>query len=246
MEILGVDIGGSGIKGAPVDVTKGILVAERYRIPTPQPSEPEAVAEVMAQIIKHFKWKGPIGCTFPAVIKDGVTYTAANVDKSWIGTNGQKLLQKRTGCPVLLLNDADAAGIAEMQFGAGKGHKGVIIVLTFGTGIGSAIFVNGQLVPNTEFGHMEIRGKDAEDRSSDRIRKEKDLGWKQWAAQVDEFLGRMEALFSPDLFIVGGGVSKKHEKFIPLLHTQAEVVPAQMRNEAGIIGAARAARALVK
>ena len=246
MEILGVDIGGSGIKGAPVDVTKGILVAERYRIPTPQPSKPEAVAEVMAQIIKHFKWKGPIGCTFPAVIKDGVTYTAANVDKSWIGTNGQKLLQKRTGCPVLLLNDADAAGIAEMQFGAGKGHKGVIIVLTFGTGIGSAIFVNGQLVPNTEFGHMEIRGKDAEDRSSDRIRKEKDLGWKQWAAQVDEFLGRMEALFSPDLFIVGGGVSKKHEKFIPLLHTQAEVVPAQMRNEAGIIGAARAARALVK
>lgn len=246
MEILGVDIGGSGIKGAPVDVKKGILVAERHRIPTPQPSKPESVADVVAQIIEHFKWKGPVGCTFPAVIKDGVTYTAANVDKSWIGTNGQKLLHKRTGCPVLLLNDADAAGIAEMRFGAGKGHKGVVIVLTFGTGIGSAIFVNGQLVPNTEFGHMEIRGKDAEDRSSDRIRKEKDLGWNQWAARVDEFLGRMEVLFSPDLFIVGGGVSKKHDKFIPLLHPQAEVVPAQMRNEAGIIGAARAARALVK
>ncbi|MFC1974996.1 polyphosphate--glucose phosphotransferase [Chloroflexota bacterium] len=246
MQILGIDIGGSGIKGAPVDVKKGALAAERYRIPTPQPSKPEAVADVVAQIAKHFKWKGPIGCTFPAVIKEGVAYSAANVDKSWIGTNGQNLLQKKTGCPVLLLNDADAAGIAEMKFGAGKGHNGMVIMLTFGTGIGSAIFVNGQLVPNTEFGHMEVRGKDAEDRASDRIRKEEDLGWKRWGARVDEFLGRMELLFSPDLFIIGGGVSKKHEKFLHHLHTKAEIVPAQMLNEAGIIGAAQAAKSLVK
>jgi polyphosphate glucokinase len=246
VEILGIDIGGSGIKGALVDVKKGELVAERHRIPTPQPSKPDLVTDVAAQIVKHFEWKGPVGCTFPAVIKEGVAYTAANVHNSWIGTNGQKLLQEKTGCPVLFLNDADAAGIAEMEFGAGRGHKGVVIMLTLGTGIGSAIFVNGQLVPNTEFGHMEVRGKDAEDRASDRIRKEKNLNWQKWAARVDEFLGRMEFLFSPDLFIIGGGVSKKHEKFLHLLHTQAEVVPAQMLNEAGIIGAAQAAKSLAK
>ncbi len=246
MHILGIDIGGSGIKGAPVDINKGILVDERHRIPTPQPSEPEAVAEVVAEIVQHFEWQGPVGCTFPAVIKEGVAYSAANVDKSWIGTNGQKLLQKETGCPVLMLNDADAAGIAEMVFGAGKGHKGMVIMLTLGTGIGSAIFVNGQLVPNTEFGHMEIRGKDAEDRASDRIRKEKDYDWEKWAKKVNEFLNRMELLFSPDLFIVGGGVSKKHKKYFHYLKTTADIVPAQMRNEAGIIGAARAARILVK
>lgn len=246
MEVLGVDIGGSGIKGAPVDVRKGILAGERHRIPTPQPSEPKAVARVVAQIAEHFDWQGPVGCTFPAIIKQGVAYSAANVDKSWIGANGQKLLQKETGCPVLVLNDADAAGIAEMEFGAGKGHKGTVIIITLGTGIGSAIFVNGQLVPNTEFGHMEVRGKDAEDRASDRIRKEEDLKWKKWAERVDEFLGRMEALFSPDLFIIGGGVSKKHEKFLPYLSIKTEVAPALLRNEAGIIGAARAAWTLVK
>jgi polyphosphate glucokinase len=246
MEILGIDIGGSGIKGAPVDVIKGKLVTKRFRIPTPQPSKPDPVTDVVAQIVKHFEWKGPVGCTFPAVIKEGVAYSAANVDKSWIGTNGQKLLQEKTGCPILLLNDADAAGIAEMEFGAGRGYKGMVIMLTFGTGIGSAIFVNGQLVPNTEFGHIEVRGKDAEDRAADRIRQEKNLNWEKWAARVDEFLGRMELLFSPDLFIIGGGVSKKHDKFLHLLHTQAKIVPAQMLNEAGIIGAARAARSLVK
>ncbi len=244
MKTLGIDIGGSGIKGALVDVERGILAAERYRIPTPQPSTPEAVAAVVAKIVQHFEWKGPVGCTFPAVIKNGVAYSAANVDKSWIGTNGQQLLAEKTKCPVLLLNDADAAGIAEIEFGAGKGRQGVIIVLTLGTGIGSAIFVDGLLVPNTEFGHMEVRGKDAEDRAADRIRKGKNLGWKKWAANLDEFLARMELLFSPDLFIVGGGVSKKHHKFLPLLHTRAEVVPAQMRNEAGIIGAAMAVKTL--
>ena len=246
MEILGIDIGGSGIKGAPVDVEKGELQGERQRLETPQPSIPEAVGATVAEIVRHFNWQGPIGCTFPAVIKNGVAYSAANVDSSWIGFNGQELFEKQTGCPVLLLNDADAAGIAEMEFGAGRGERGVVIMLTFGTGIGSAIFVDGQLVPNTEFGHMEIRGKDAEDRASDRAREEKDLSWEKWARRVNEFLGRMELLFSPDLFIFGGGISKKYERFSPLLQTQAKIVPAEMLNEAGIIGAAIAAKALVK
>jgi polyphosphate glucokinase len=245
MEILGVDIGGSGIKGAPVDIGKGVLVKKRYRIPTPQPSVPDAVGDVVAKLVRHFGWEGPVGCTFPAVIRNGVAYSAANVDKSWIGTNGQKLLRKKTGCPVVLLNDADAAGMAEMEFGAGKGQKGVVFVLTFGTGIGSALFVNGHLVPNLELGHMEIRGKDAELRASDRIRKEKDLSWKKWATNVNEFLDRLEALFSPDLFIIGGGVSKKHKNFLPLLNTRAQIVPAQLLNEAGIVGAALAAKDLV-
>jgi len=244
LEILGIDIGGSGIKGAPVDIKKGQLATERYRIPTPQPSIPDAVGDVVAQIAQHFEWNGPIGCTFPAVVKNGVTHSAANVDDAWIGTNGQKLLQKKTGCPVILLNDADAAGIAEMRFGTGNGQSGIVIILTFGTGIGSAIFVDGTLVPNTEFGHMEVRGKDAEDRASDRARKDDDLSWKAWAKRVNEFLGRMEALFSPDLFIIGGGVSKKHEKYLHYLNAQAEIRLAQLRNEAGIIGAAMAAQSL--
>jgi polyphosphate glucokinase len=245
MEILGVDIGGSGIKGALVNVENGTLVAERHRIPTPQPATPEEVVEVVVQINRHFKWNGPIGCTFPAVIKHGVAYSAANVGKAWIGTNGEELLAKKTGFPALLINDADAAGIAEMEFGAGHGQQGLVIVLTFGTGIGSAVFFNGQLVPNTEFGHMEIRGKDAEDRAAGRIRKEQDLNWKTWAKRVNEFLQRMEIVFSPDLFILGGGVSKKHDKYLHLLHTQANIKPAEMRNDAGIIGAALAARSLL-
>jgi polyphosphate glucokinase len=245
MGILGVDIGGSGIKGAPVDIEKGVLVKKRYRIPTPQPSVPDAVGDVVAKVARHFEWKGPVGCTFPAVIRNGVAYSAANVDKSWVGTNGQKLLREKTGCPVVLLNDADAAGMAEMEFGAGKGQKGVVFVLTFGTGIGSALFVNGHLVPNLELGHIEIRGKDAELWATDRVRKEKDLSWKKWAANVNEFLDRLEALFSPDLFIIGGGVSRKHKKFLPLLNTRAQIVPAQLLNEAGIVGAALAAKDLV-
>jgi polyphosphate glucokinase len=245
MEILGVDIGGSGIKGALVNVENGTLVAERHRIPTPQPATPEEVVEVVVQINRHFKWHGPIGCTFPAVIKHGVAYSAANVDKAWMGTNGEELLAKKTGFPALLINDADAAGIAEMEFGAGHGQQGLVIMLTFGTGIGSAVFYNGQLVPNTEFGHMEIRGKDAEDRAAGRIRKEQDLNWKNWAKRVNEFLQRMEIVFSPDLFILGGGVSKKHDKYLHLLHTQADIKPAEMRNDAGIIGAAMAARSLL-
>ena len=245
--ILGIDIGGSGIKGAPVNVKTGVLAAERYRIPTPQPSTPDAIGDTVAEIASHFDWKGPIGCTFPAVIKKGVIYTAANVDKSWIGVNGHKLLKKKTGCPALLLNDADAAGIAEMEYGAGRRQKekGVIFMLTFGTGIGSAVFVNGSLLPNTELGHMEMNGMEAEHYASDLARKEENLDWNEWAGRVNEYLNLLEALFSPDLFVLGGGVSKKHREFLPLLRTQARVVPAQLLNEAGIVGAALAAKALV-
>lgn len=251
MEILGIDIGGSGIKGAPVDIERGVLAAERHRIPTPQPSTPNAVADTVAEIVEHFGWKGSIGCAFPAVVKKGIVYSAANVDKSWIGTDGDSLLEERTGCRVMLLNDADAAGIAEMRFGAGEGRMGAVFVLTFGTGIGSAVFADGVLVPNTELGHILIKcrkrgGVEAEDYASDRIRKAEKLEWSAWARRVNRYLGLLESLFSPDLFILGGGVSKKHHRFLPVLSTQAEVVPAELLNKAGIVGAALAARNLVK
>ncbi|MCB9077658.1 MAG: ROK family protein [Anaerolineaceae bacterium] len=246
MQLLGIDIGGSGIKGALVDIEKGELATKRHRIPTPQPATPEAVSDTVAEITQHFDWTGPIGCTFPAIIKGGVAHSAANVDNSWIGVNAEQLIAEKTGCPTLLLNDADAAGIAEMEFGAGRGQQGTVIMLTFGTGIGSAIFIKGILVPNTEFGHMEVRGRDAEHRASDKIRSDKNLTWEDWAERVNEFLNRMEQLFSPDLFIFGGGVSKKHDKFFEFLKTETKVVPAELRNHAGIIGAAMAAKALVE
>jgi polyphosphate glucokinase len=240
LTLLGIDIGGTGIKGAPVDVDTGQLTAERFRIDTPQPSVPNAVADVVEQIAAHFSYKGPAGVTFPAVVKHGVTYTAANVDRSWIGTNAGELFSRHVGGPVMVVNDADAAGVAEIRFGAGKERKGVIILVTLGTGIGSAVFLDGQLLPNTEFGHLMIRGKAAEKRASEKARVEKRLSWRQWAKRISEFLNEMERLLSPDLFIIGGGISKKAEKFFPYLTTKTEVVivPAQMRNEAGIIGAA--------
>lgn len=241
MEILGIDIGGSGIKGAPVNITTGELTEERYRIETPQPSHPTAVIEVITEIVDHFHWeKRPMGCTYPGVVKRGVTLTAANVDKAWIGFNAAQQILLRTQCPTLLLNDADAAGIAEMTLGAGRGVLGTVIVLTLGTGIGSAIFTQGRLVPNTEFGHLEIRGKEAEHRAAARIKKEKDLSWQEWSERLNEFLARMEGLFSPDLLILGGGVSRKSSNFIELLKTQAKIVPAHFHNRAGIIGAALA------
>lgn len=241
MHVLGIDIGGSGIKGAPVDTTTGELIKPRHRIPTPQPSKPEAVATVVGEIARHFSWNGPVGCTFPAIVQQGIVHSAANVDQSWIGTNGKALFEQETGCPVILLNDADAAGIAEMTFGAGKGHDGVVMILTFGTGIGSAIFTNGQLLPNTELGHLVIRGKDAELRASERAREEHEWGWKAWSKRVNEYLAYVEALFSPDLFIFGGGVSKHNQEFFHLLQTRAPIVPAAFFNEAGIVGAALAA-----
>ncbi|MDP9866478.1 MULTISPECIES: polyphosphate--glucose phosphotransferase [Streptosporangium] len=243
MEALGIDIGGSGIKGAPVDIAKGELTQDRLRIPTPVPATPKAVAAVVGQIAEHFSWKGPVGVTFPGVVTDGVTRSAANVDQSWIGEDARALFAKATGLPVTVLNDADAAGTAEMEVGAGRGKGGVVLMLTFGTGIGSALFVDGHLVPNTELGHLEIRGKDAEKRASDHAREEHDLSWNQWAGRVEEYLQHVEALFSPSLIIIGGGVSKKSEKFLPKVEVRTPLVPATLQNEAGIVGAAMAAAA---
>ncbi|HUG14013.1 MAG TPA: ROK family protein [Thermomicrobiales bacterium] len=240
MRALGIDIGGSGIKGAPVDTETGILVADRLRISTPDPSTPEAVAATVARITEHFGGNSALGCAFPAIVQRGVVRSAANVDTSWIGVDGAALLSRATGRPVTLLNDADAAGMAEVTFGAGRDHTGVVMILTFGTGIGSAIFTGGHLLPNTELGHLEIRGMDAEHRASDRVRKSESLDWEDWAERVNEYLAMLEALFSPDLFIVGGGVSKDHARFLHLFETKARIVPATLRNEAGIVGAALA------
>ena len=242
MKVLGIDIGGSGIKGAPVDTIKGILILDRSRVPTPVPSKPEAVADTVKILVDHFSWKGPIGCGFPSPIVSGVTMTAANVHKKWIGTDASKLLSEATGCPVKMINDADAAGLAEMRFGAGKGRKGVVMIVTIGTGLGSAMFVEGTLVPNLELGHLEIRGKDAELRASDAARNKKNLSWKEWTKRFNEYLSTLEKLFWPDLFILGGGGSKKFDKFKDYLKVRAEVVPAATLNEAGIIGAALAAK----
>lgn len=242
MHILGVDIGGSGIKGAPVDTEKGILLSERYRIPTPKPSKPKPVAKTVAEIAEYFEWDGPIGCGFPAVVQHGITRTAANVSKKWIGTNAAVHFSEATGCPVKIINDADAAGLAEMTFGAGQGRQGVVLLVTIGTGLGTSIFSDGVLLPNTEFGHIEIDGKDAESNASNAARKRDNLSWKQWGKRFDKYLNRLEHLLWPDLIILGGGVSKKHKKFMPYLTVQAEIVIAEAMNEAGIIGAALAGR----
>ncbi len=242
MKILGIDVGGSGIKGAPVDIATGELLAERFRIKTPKGAEPQPVAEVVAEIADSFKWKGPIGIGFPAPIKAGVTLMAANVSEKWVGTNADELFTKVTGCNCTMINDADAAGLAEMEFGAGKGQPGTVIMITLGTGIGTAIFHRGKLLPNTEFGHLNMDGRDAEHRASDAVRKREDLSWKKYAKRLNEYLAEMEKLFWPNLFIVGGGISKKSEKYIPLLTIDTPVIPAQFLNEAGIVGAALAAR----
>jgi polyphosphate glucokinase len=239
--VLGIDIGGTGIKGAPVDVDEGELVEDRLRIPTPEGGAPGDVARVVAEIVAHFDTTGPVGCTFPAVVQHGIARTAANVDQSWIGTNAQDLFQEQVDRQFVVVNDADAAGIAEMQFGVGKGVGGTVMMITLGTGIGSALFTDGVLVPNTEFGHLDIRGKAAEARASEKVREELDLGWDKWAKRVNEVLAHLEVLLCPDLFIIGGGVSKKSEKFLPHVDTRADVVPAQLLNQAGIVGAALAA-----
>jgi polyphosphate glucokinase len=242
MEILGIDVGGSGIKVAPVDVDAGRLVSERRRVPTPKPSTPEAVGTVIAELVAELGWTGRIGATYPGVVKAGVTMTAANVDHGWIGLDADDLLTRATGCPVTLLNDADAAGLAEVRFGIGKGRRGVVIMLTLGTGIGSAIFIDGQLVPNTELGHMELRGKDAEHRAAARVRDEKKLSWQAYAARLQEYLDLLEKVLWPDLIILGGGISAKADRWLPMLNTRAELRPAALQNEAGIVGAALAAQ----
>lgn len=238
--VLGIDIGGSGIKGAPVDTRVGELLAERLRIPTPQPATPAAIAACVAEIVEHFEWKGPVGITVPGVVKHGVILTAANIDKAWINTDAAALFSKTTGNQVTVLNDADAAGIAEMRFGAGKGRDGVVLMITLGTGIGFAVFNDGVLLPNVEMGHIEMNGHDAESQASARVREENDESWKKWAEKVDHYLDRIDHLLWPDLIIIGGGVSKKADKFFPYLSTRAELVPATLLNEAGIVGAALA------
>lgn len=243
MEALGIDIGGSGVKGNPVDTDTGQPTAERFRLDTPHPATPKDVAETVGKVAEHFHWTGPVGVTFPGVITHGTVRTAANVDHSWIDVDAPKLFGGVLGdaAHVVVLNDADAAGLAEVAHGAGKGRDGVTLMLTFGTGIGSALFIDGKLVPNTELGHLQIRGKDAEQRASARIRDEKDLSWEKWAKRVEEYLQTVEALLSPDLIILGGGVTNHPDKFVPLLHLpRTEIVPAQMANEAGIVGAAMA------
>ncbi len=242
MEILGIDIGGSGIKGAPVDTETGNLLDDRFRVPTPNPSKPEAIAKAVAEVVQHFAWEGPVGCGFPALVRHGVAMSAANIHKKWIGTNAAELFASASGCPVYVMNDADAAGLAEMSFGAGRGRNGVVLIVTIGTGLGTALFIDGRLLPNTELGHVLINGEDAEWRASDAARKREKLSWKKWGARFNEYLQHLERLFSPDLIILGGGVSKKFERFIPYLALQAEVVPAELLNEAGIVGAAMAAQ----
>jgi polyphosphate glucokinase len=242
MQILGIDVGGSGIKGAPVDTDTGQMLAERIRIKTPDKAEPAPMAEVAAQITKAFHWQGPVGIGFPAPIKSGVAMMAANISPQWVGTNADDLFTKVTGCDCHMINDADAAGLAEMEFGAGKGHLGTVIMLTLGTGIGTAIFYHGQLLPNTEFGHLDMKGKDAEHRVSAAVRENEGLSWKEYAKRLNKYLLQMEKLFWPDLFIVGGGISKQSEKYVPLLKVRTPVVTAQLLNQAGIVGAALWAR----
>jgi polyphosphate glucokinase len=240
MNVFGIDVGGSGIKGAPVDTETGELVAERIRVKTPRPATPEAIVATAVEVVRRSGWDGPVGCGFPAVIKDGVVRTAANIDKAAIGFDLQGRLEQELGNPVRVINDGDAAGLAEMRWGAGRGIEGVVLMLTLGTGIGTSLFVEGRLVPNTELGHIEIRGKDAEHRASDSARKHDDLSWREYAKRLDEYLHRIEGLLWPDLIVIGGGISKKSEKFLPHVTARTRVVPAQMLNEAGIAGAALA------
>ncbi|NIW45201.1 MAG: ROK family protein [candidate division Zixibacteria bacterium] len=242
MLVLGIDVGGSGIKGAPVDVDQGIMLTERYRIPTPQPAKPKSVAKTVGKIARHFEWDGPIGCGFPAVVQQGIARTAANIHDKWIGTNAAVRFSEATDCHVKVINDADAAGLAEMAFGAGKGREGVVLLVTIGTGLGTSLFNNGVLLPNTELGHIEINGEDAEIMASDAARKRDDLSWKAWGKRLDTYLNCLESLIWPDLIILGGGVSKKHKKFMRYLSVQAEIVIAEAYNQAGIIGAALAGR----
>ena len=235
---LGVDIGGSGVKGAPVDLDTAEFTDERKRLDTPQPSTPEAVAAAFAEVVGTFDTPGAVGCTFPGIVQRGVIRSAANVDKAWVDTDAAALFSEAIGRDVVVLNDADAAGLAEARYGAARGRDGVVLVLTFGTGIGSALLNDGELVPNTELGHVELDGHDAEDRAAAAVRDDEELSWEDWGGRVDRYLRHLELLFTPDLFVLGGGVSKRFDKFSGHLHTNAEIVPAALRNQAGIVGAA--------
>ena len=238
---LGIDIGGSGIKGAPVDLAKGEFAQDRLRVDTPKVSSPTAVADIVAQIATHFVadiGDSPVGVTLPAVVTNGVVRTAANIDPAWIGTDARKLLSDRLGRPVTVVNDADAAGVGELHFGAARNARGLVLMTTLGTGIGSALLYDGVLVPNSELGHLEIDGHDAEQRASANVKDDKGLSWQEWAERLQRYYSHVEDLLWPDLIVVGGGVSRKADKFLPLLHLRAPIVAAQLANSAGIIGAA--------
>ena len=238
MDVLGIDIGGTGIKGAIINVAKGELNSDRFRLRTPQPATPAAVTQTVKEIIDYFGWKGLVGCGFPAVVLRGEIATAANISKKWIGINAALQFSQATGCNFVVGNDADVAGVAEMRFGAGRDKMGVVLIVTLGTGIGSSLFTDGKLVPNTEFGHIELKGRVAEKSAAYIVREREDLSWPKWGKRVEDYLKRMQFFLWPELIIVGGGASKKHHKFLPLLKVGCGVVPAQLRNEAGIVGAA--------
>jgi polyphosphate glucokinase len=241
MQVMGIDVGGSGIKASIVDTTSGEILSERQRIPTPPPADSKAILETIEKIIKLVEWKGPIGCGFPAVVQNGIVRTASNIDKNWIGQNIQQLLSEAIGRRVFVLNDADAAGLAEVKFGAGMEKRGVVVVITIGTGIGSALFIDGRLFPNTEFGQFNLNGKIAEKYAADIVRKKLNLSWKKWGKRLNKYLKHLELLVWPDLIIIGGGASKKFDKFRENIKIETEVVPAGLQNNAGIIGAALAA-----
>lgn len=245
MLILGIDIGGSGIKGALVDLSTGEMQTERERISTPNPAKPHAVSATVAQIARHFEWRGPIGCGFPGVVRKGVTLTAVNMHKQWVGLNAALLFSQATGADVVMVNDADAAGLAEVNFGAGKDVHGVVLMVTIGTGLGTALFIDGKLVPNTELGHIEMGGQDAESQASDAARQREKLSWSKWAKRFDHYLGTLEYLFWPDLIILGGGAVKKADRFVHLLTVRTRIVPAELGNNAGIVGAALSAKSLI-
>ncbi len=241
MQVFGVDVGGSGVKGAPVDLATGQLAADRIRIPTPKPATPEAVTDAIAEIVTGHGWSGPVGVTVPGVVLNGVVHTAANIGSGWVGYDAATALEHRLGMPVTVLNDADAAGLAEVTYGAAKGETGVVLLLTFGTGIGSAYLFEGRLIPNTELGHLIFKGGEAEAYAAGRLVKRGDLEIEWWARRVDELLDYLDDLFWPDLFVFGGGISKRFEAYSHLLDTRARIVPAKLRNQAGIVGAAIAA-----
>ncbi len=242
--ILAFDVGGSFVKAGLVNPAAGTVAGEVLRRPTPEGASPADVIALLTSVARELPSTGPVGLAFPAVTKRGVAWTAANIDRRWIGTNAQALLEARIGRPVAFLNDADAAGVAEMTLGAGKGRDGTVMVLTLGTGIGTAIFVDGRLLPNTELGHLEVRGEEAEHRASAKVKTDRGLGWSEWAAAVNEVMAAYHELLWPDVFIIGGGVTENWEHFGPLLKSSAEIVPAHFRNDAGIIGAAMAAASM--
>jgi polyphosphate glucokinase len=239
----GIDVGGSGVKGGIVDLATGQLIGERFKLATPQPATPDAVAKTIAAVVREFNWTERLGVTYPGVVKDGIVHTAANVDKGWIGTNAQEVIGAALdGQSVTVLNDADAAGLAEEKFGAGRDNSGVIVLLTFGTGIGSAVIHNGVLLPNTEFGHLEVGGMEAEHRAASSIKEKNEWSYKRWTQEVTKVLVAVENAIWPDLFIAGGGISRKAEKWIPLLKNRTPVVAATLLNTAGIVGAAMASQ----